>query len=74
MAAVSLSNPAISVILGILLFEEWLTRPAWHVVVALAALLAALGGAALITLINRETHLPGEATGTDGARTDGALA
>jgi hypothetical protein len=42
MAAVSVSNPAISVILGILLFEERLTRPAWHVVVAGAALLVAL--------------------------------
>jgi drug/metabolite transporter (DMT)-like permease len=59
MAAVSVSNPAVSVILGILLFEERLTRPTWHVLVALAALLAALGGAVLITLANRETPMPG---------------
>jgi hypothetical protein len=39
-----------------------------------AALLAALGGAVLITVANRETRLPGEATSTDGARTDEALA
>jgi hypothetical protein len=57
MAAVSVANPAVSVILGILLFEERLTRPTWHVAVALAALLASLGGAVLITLANRETPM-----------------
>ncbi len=58
MAAVSVSNPAVSVLLGIVLYEERLTRPGWHVVVAFAALLAALGGAVLITLANRETEMP----------------
>jgi drug/metabolite transporter (DMT)-like permease len=58
MAAVSVANPAISVVLGILLFQERLTRPGWHVVVALAALLAALGGAVMITVANRETEMP----------------
>jgi hypothetical protein len=74
MAAVFVSNPAISVVLGILLFQEQLTRPGWHVVVAVAALLAALGGAALITLANRETEMPGQATDTNGVRVDEALA
>ena len=59
MAAVSVANPAVSVILGIVLFDERLTRPAWHVVVAFAALVAALAGAVLITLANRETPMPG---------------
>ena len=44
MAAVAVSNPAISVILGVLLFQESLTRPAWHVLVAVAALIAAFYG------------------------------
>ena len=68
MAAVSVTNPALSVILGILLYEERLTRPGWHVVVAFAALLAALGGAVMITMANRETVMPdgGVAIG-DGA-------
>ena len=61
MAAVSVSNPAVSVILGILLYDERLTRPAWHVVVAIIALLAALAGATIITLAQRETAMPGEA-------------
>jgi drug/metabolite transporter (DMT)-like permease len=38
MAAVSVSNPAVSVLLGIALYEERLTRPGWHVAVAGAAL------------------------------------
>ncbi len=61
MAAVSVSNPAVSVLLGIALYEERLTRPAWHVLVAAAALLAAFAGATMITLANRETALPGDA-------------
>jgi drug/metabolite transporter (DMT)-like permease len=61
MAAVSVSNPAVSVILGIVLFGERLTRPAWHDLIAVCALLAALGGAAVITLANRDTPVPGEA-------------
>ena len=73
MAAVSVSNPAISVLLGIILFEERLTRPGWHVVVAFAALLAALAGAVLITLANRETPMPGgEAAATEQSRADPA--
>jgi hypothetical protein len=40
---------------------------------AVAALLAALGGAVLITLANRETTLPGEPTGRSGALTDETL-
>lgn len=68
MAAVSVSNPAVSVILGIIIFEEKLTRPGWHVFVALAALLAALGGATVITLANRDTPMPGAATEGESAR------
>jgi drug/metabolite transporter (DMT)-like permease len=68
MASVSVANPAVSVILGIVMFEERLTRPGWHVVVALAALLAALGGAALITLANRETPMTSGEAPPAGAR------
>jgi drug/metabolite transporter (DMT)-like permease len=73
MAAVSVANPVVSVVLGIVLFEERLTRPAWHVLVALVALLAALAGAVLITLANRETPMPGvDTTTTDASRGDPA--
>ena len=58
MATVSVSNPAISVLLGIALFEERLTRPPWHVAVAVVALLMALAGAVQINLANKETEVP----------------
>ena len=74
MAAVSVANPCVSVLLGILLYEERLTRPTWHVVVAGIALLAALAGATIITLGNRETEIPGEAASADRPRSDTAPA
>jgi drug/metabolite transporter (DMT)-like permease len=61
MAAVSVSNPAVSVLLGIALYEERLTRPGWHIGVAIVALLTAFAGAVIITLANRETEIPGAA-------------
>ena len=74
MAAVSVSNPAVSVILGIFLFEERLTRPGWHVLVAVAALFAAFAGATMITLANRETEVPGADSPASKARADPARA
>jgi hypothetical protein len=73
-AAVSVCNPAVSVVLGILLYQEKLTRPMWHVFVAVAGLLAALAGAAIITLSNRETQMPDAVAADDRARPDPALA
>ncbi len=37
-ATVSVSNPIVSVALGTLLFDERLSRPAWHVFVAVCGL------------------------------------
>ena len=56
-------------LLGILLYQERLTRPGWHVLVAFTVLLAALGGAVLITTANRETPMPGQQRGSVGAVT-----
>ena len=74
MAAVSVSNPAVSVVLGILLYQERLTRPGWHVLVAVVALLAAFAGATIITLANHETEMPGAPAHDDRARPDPAPA
>ena len=74
MAAVSVCNPGVSVVLGILLYQERLTRPGWHVLVAVAALLAALAGAVMITLANRETQMPDAVAADDRARPDPAPA
>jgi drug/metabolite transporter (DMT)-like permease len=73
-AAVSVTNPIISVVLGIVLYEERLTRPFWHVLVAVAALLAALWGVAMITLANRDTQVPGGAEPQPRAPPDPAVA
>ena len=57
-ATVSVSNPIVSVIIGILLFDERLQDPAWHKLVAFAGLgLAAVGAIA----IAQARELDGEA-------------
>ena len=49
-ATTSVANPVVSVLLGVILLEERLSRPAWHVVVAVIGLGAALAGAVAITV------------------------
>src|SRR5881397_668374 len=58
-ATVSVANPIVGVLLGILIFDERLSRPTWHVAVAMIGLVLALGGAVLISLAG-EAH--GEGT------------
>ncbi len=48
-ATVSVANPIVSVTIGTLLFDERLSRPAWHVVVAIAGLAVAMIGAIVIS-------------------------
>ena len=55
-ATVSVVNPVVGVLLGIFIFDERFSRPAWHVVVAVLSLLIALCGAVVISLVSR----PGE--------------
>jgi drug/metabolite transporter (DMT)-like permease len=49
-ATVSVANPVVGILLGIILLDERLSRPAWHVVVASAGLVLALAGAVVISL------------------------
>ena len=49
-ATVSVANPVVSITIGVVLFDERLSRPAWHVVVALIGLSAALLGAVAISM------------------------
>jgi drug/metabolite transporter (DMT)-like permease len=49
-ATVSVANPIVGILIGILLFDERLSRPAWHVVVAVVGLALALIGAVVISL------------------------
>jgi drug/metabolite transporter (DMT)-like permease len=49
-ATVSVANPVVGILLGIVLLDERLSRPAWHVVVACIGLGLALVGAVVIAL------------------------
>jgi drug/metabolite transporter (DMT)-like permease len=49
-ATVSVANPVVGILIGILLLDERLSRPAWHVVVAVIGLTLALVGAVAISL------------------------
>jgi drug/metabolite transporter (DMT)-like permease len=59
-ATVSTANPIVSVVIGVLLFDERLARPAWHVVVAVVGLVLAMLGAIVIS-IARERRAPAPA-------------
>src|SRR5262245_4094481 len=59
-ATVSVANPVVGVLLGILIFDERLSRPAWHVVVAAIGLVLALGGAVLISLTSKPKPEPAD--------------
>jgi drug/metabolite transporter (DMT)-like permease len=64
-ATVSVANPVVGILLGTLLLDERLERPAWHVVVAFGALVLALGGAVSISLAHEEAgeEVAGEPAG-----------
>ena len=49
-ATVSVANPIVGILLGIALFDERLSRPAWHVVLAVIGLGLALVGAVVISI------------------------
>ena len=46
----SVTNPIVSVTIGVFLFDERLSRPAWHVVVAVCGLALAMLGAVAISI------------------------
>jgi drug/metabolite transporter (DMT)-like permease len=49
-ATVSVVNPVVGILLGVILLDERLSRPAWHVLVACGGLGLALTGAVVIAL------------------------
>jgi drug/metabolite transporter (DMT)-like permease len=57
-ATVSVANPVVGVLLGTLLLEERLSRPAWHVLVACIGLGVALIGAVVIAVANETRSEP----------------
>ena len=63
-ATVSVANPVVSVLIGIVLLDERLSRPAWHVLVAVIGLGLTFVGAIVISLA-RETADPDPAVPTE---------
>jgi hypothetical protein len=49
-ATVSVANPVVGILLGTILLEERLSRPAWHVAIACIGLGLALAGAVVISV------------------------
>ena len=49
-ATVSVANPLVGILIGILLLDERLSRPGWHILVAMVGLGLALVGAVVISL------------------------
>jgi drug/metabolite transporter (DMT)-like permease len=68
-ATVSVANPVVGILLGIVLLDERLSRPAWHVVVACIGLGLALVGAVVISLAREAGREPErlETSATDAA-------
>ena len=60
-ATVSVANPIVGILLGIVLLDERLSRPAWHVAVACLGLALALIGAVVIALSRETGDEPDEA-------------
>jgi drug/metabolite transporter (DMT)-like permease len=63
-ATVSVANPLVGILIGVLLLDERFSRPAWHIVLAVAGLGLALIGAVVISLAReagKERSAPGEA-------------
>jgi drug/metabolite transporter (DMT)-like permease len=65
-ATVSVANPVVSVLIGIVVLDERLSRPAWHVLVAVIGLALTFVGAIVISLA-RETAHPDPAVSTGAA-------
>jgi drug/metabolite transporter (DMT)-like permease len=59
-ATVSVANPVVGILLGILLLDERLSRPAWHILVACIGLGLALVGAVVIAVAREVGGKPDE--------------
>ena len=55
-ATVSVANPVVAVLIGVVLLDERLSRPAWHVGVAMIGLGLTFVGAVVISLAREAAH------------------
>ena len=54
-ATVSVANPIVGILIGVLLLDERLSRPGWHILLAVIGLGLALAGAVVISLAREAT-------------------
>jgi len=73
-ATVSSFNPIVSVLIGILLFDERLSDPRWHKVVAVTGMLLAMGGAIAISKARDGEGATGEPRAVERPEPDPGLA
>ena len=66
-ATVSVANPIVGILIGTLLLEERLSRPAWHVVLAVIGLGLALVGAVAISLSSEKAKKAAVPAGSEDA-------
>ena len=69
-ATVSVANPLVGILIGVLLLDERFSRPTWHVALAIVGLALALIGAVVISLAReggKEPVASGEGTAAAAA-------
>jgi len=66
-ATVSVANPVVAILIGIVLLDERLSRPAWHVLVAVIGLCLTFVGAVVISLAREAAHHDPAADSTDAS-------
>ena len=66
-ATVSVANPVVSILIGVLLLGETLSRPTWHIVIALIGLGLALVGAVVISLAHEAAKEESTGSAATGA-------
>jgi drug/metabolite transporter (DMT)-like permease len=65
-ATVSVANPLVGILIGVLLLDERFSRPGWHIVLAVAGLGLALVGAVVISLARDARKEDASAVGAPG--------
>jgi drug/metabolite transporter (DMT)-like permease len=65
-AAVSVANPLVGILIGVLVLDERFSRPGWHVLLAVVGLGLALVGAVVIPLARDARKEDASAVGAPG--------
>jgi drug/metabolite transporter (DMT)-like permease len=66
-ATVSVANPLVGILIGVLLLDERFSRPTWHIVLAIVGLGLALIGAVVISLAREAAKEPAESAESTAA-------